>query len=271
MLTKGSVEGEVQEPRVERKAPVRRTLREPGREGPAVGADDGRRRTSVSTTLCRNGSGKGRAEPGMKASKKEEGHLVGREITKAQLEISRGPPRAGTVVTLEGVSCGTHPPAVRAPPTQRAQWPFLGRCRARSQAHSPAQTGASSRRSRVLLAGAAWGRDLSPLWSSPVLLFLTFPNRLSCPWLPPEPGPLRPRVLRAPLQLCLPLSTGQYWDLLQGCQGADGPLSWTGLSSQGSRAGCWRWCVENASPYDSGGGRSAERVLGRGRRLSRPP
>lgn len=48
----------------------------------------------MSTTLSRNGSGKGRAEPGMKGSKKEEGHLVGREITKARLDL-QGTSRGG--------------------------------------------------------------------------------------------------------------------------------------------------------------------------------
>ena len=65
--------------RLGRKAAMRGLCGSPGVRAPLWGLMTRRRRTSVSTTHSRNGSRKGRAEPGMKASKKEEGHFVGRE------------------------------------------------------------------------------------------------------------------------------------------------------------------------------------------------
>lgn len=196
--SKGSAVGEAQEPRSRGRRWCAGLCGSPGgRRAPLWGLMTGRRRTPVSTTLSRNGSGKGRAEPGMKASKKEEGHLVGREITKARLEISRGPPRAGTALAREGVSCGAHPPAVRAS-TARTAGPeaFPGKTPPADGAAPAARptrlprrappAGAPASSSLVLPGGGA-----SPLWSSPVVYFLTFPNRLSYLWLPPEPGPLR--------------------------------------------------------------------------------
>lgn len=144
-------------------------------------------------------------------------------------------------------------------------------------ANSAAQADASSRHSRVLLAGATQLcgkgcrlRDLSQLWSSPVTLsrfFSLFPTGH-----PPccfhqslaHPGP---ECLDRPCSCALLSLLGSILDLLQGCQGADETLSWTGLSSRGSGASCWLrgsgascWlrCVENASLCDSGRGLQEE-------------
>ena len=113
MPIQGQCGGRSTGPRLPRKAAMHGLCGSPGGRALLWGLMTRLRRTSVSTTLSRNGSRKGRAEPGMKASKKEEGHLVGRSAGPGDLQ---GPSTGGTAVTQEGVSCGPRPPAARAPP-----------------------------------------------------------------------------------------------------------------------------------------------------------
>lgn len=231
MPIQGQCGGRSTGPRLPRKAAMRGLCGSP--EGRALlwGLMTRRRRTSVSTTLSRNGSRKGRAEPGMKASKKEEGHLVGRSAGAGDLQ---GPSTGG--------DCSDPGRGVlRLSPT----------C-------SPST--ASSRHSRVLLAGAARlrGKDSTPqgplpLWSSPVTLscfFSLFPTGRPARGFHQSLACSGPEYLDCPCSCALLSLLGSIWDLLQGRQGADGTLSWTGLSSQGSGAGCWQRCVENASLCD---------------------
>lgn len=190
-------------------------------------------------------------------------------------------------MTREGVSCGPRPPAARAPPPRRPQRPFSGRRlqrtspsglvredissgrrRTRRQADSAAQTDASSRHSRVFLAGAAPLRGKGsppqgplPLWSSTVTLsrfFSLFPTGRPARGFHQSLACSGPEYLDRPCSCALLSLLGSIWGLLQGSQGADGTLSWIGLSSRGSGAGCWQRCVENASLCDSGGGLQEE-------------
>lgn len=162
----------------------------------------------------------------------------------------------------------------KTPPEDQPQRPrsrediSSGRRRTRRQADSAAQTDASSRHSRVFLAGAARLRGKGsppqgplPLWSSPVTLsrfFSLFPTGRPARGFHQSLACSGPEYLDRPCSCALLSLLGSIWGLLQGSQGADGTLSWIGLSSRGSGAGCWQRCVENASLCDSGGGLQEE-------------